>query len=233
MSPPRPLKWLAAGAVAGALLVVLVVVALMVVMAPALTPAANGLHTTGVLHVNINVTDFARSKAFYERLGFTHLMDVNKTADGAVAAAVGTDRYVVRGALMAHRDGTVIDLLEWQAPRDERPPYDTLFRPGLARLALTTTHLDDDVKRLKEAGVVFISEAPGVVADGLGGHTRFICFKDPDGTVLELVEMGPLMGVVQHAAQQQKANSSAHGGLSQSSAKATTTTPSASDVNDE
>ncbi len=168
---------------------------------PPLDP--QGLHTTGVLHVNLNVSDFKRSKAFYEKLGFKHLMDINKTADGDVAAAVGAETYVVRGALMTHKDGSVIDLLEWQTPRDTRPPYDNLFRPGLARLALRTTDLDADVERLKEDGVAFISERSGVVPDGLGGTTRFICFKDPDGTIIELVEMGPVMSVIQSASQQQ------------------------------
>ena len=109
-----------------------------------------------------------------------------------------------RLGIIYRRDGTTIDLLEWKEPRDGRPPYDTLSRPGIARMALTTTDLDADVAMLKARGVAFVSEEPGVVADGMGGQTRFICFKDPDGTVLELVEMGPVMGAIQGAAQQQK-----------------------------
>jgi catechol 2,3-dioxygenase-like lactoylglutathione lyase family enzyme len=197
------MKKILLGAGLGMALSLLVVVIALVAASspPPLDP--QGLHTTGVLHVNLNVSDFKRSKAFYEKLGFKHLMDVNKTADGDVAAAVGAETYVVRGALMTHKDGSVIDLLEWQTPRDTRPPYDNLFRPGLARLALRTTDLDADVERLKEDGVPFISERPGAVSDGLGGTTRFICFKDPDGTIIELVEMGPVMGVIQGASQQQ------------------------------
>ncbi|MCP4501075.1 MAG: VOC family protein [Deltaproteobacteria bacterium] len=200
------MKKIILGAVLGiASSLLFVVIALILVGSPPATDP-QGLHTTGVLHVNLNVTDFDRSKIFYEKLGFTHLMDVNKSAIGDVAAAVGTDSYVVKGALMAHKDGSVIDLLEWQKPRDVQPPYDNLFRPGLARLAMTTTDLDADVARLKKDGVVFISDRPGKVSDGLGGTTRFICFKDPDGTILELVEMGPLMGVIQGAVQKQKAD---------------------------
>ena len=62
------------------------------------------------------------------------------------------------------------------------------------RQALTTRDMDADVLTLRNAGVEFLSEQPGAVPDGVGGETRFICFKDPDGTILELVELGPLMG---------------------------------------
>ena len=161
----------------------------------------NGLHIAGMLHVNVNVSDFDRSRAFYERLGFTVLMKVEEQATKAVASAVAMDSYRVRGALMAHKDGSVIDLLEWRAPQDARPPYSKLNHLGIARIALTTTDIEADVARLKAEGVEFLSDAPAEVRDPIGGTTRFICFKDPDGTVLELVEMGTVMGLVQRASE--------------------------------
>ena len=151
---------------------------------------AGGLRVTGVLHVNINCSDFERSRAFYERLGFKVIMEVAPDGSGDVAAAVGLQEYRVRGALMAHRDGTTLDLLEWQEPRAEAPPERTLQDLGIARLAFTTADLDGDVATLRAQGVEFVSERPGAVPDPLGGTTRFICFADPDGTVLELVGDG-------------------------------------------
>lgn len=165
----------------------------------ALPAPADALHVTGVLHVNINCSDFDRSRAFYERLGFQVVMKVAPNGEGDVAAAVGLPRYTVHGALMAHKDGTTLDLLEWQEPRDVRAPYDNLHRPGIARIALTTSDLDADVAALKASGVHFLSERPGAVPDPFGGTTRFICFTDPDGTVLELVQMGTVMGWLQRA----------------------------------
>jgi catechol 2,3-dioxygenase-like lactoylglutathione lyase family enzyme len=158
-----------------------------------------GLQVSGLLHVNVNCSDFERSRAFYERLGFRVLMKVDKREAADVASAVGMHGYVVHGALMAHKDGSVIDLLQWDSPVDERPPYDALNHLGIARIAMTTTDMDADIARLKAAGVAFISAAPASVPDPLGGKTRFICFKDPDGTVLELVEMGTIMGLLQRA----------------------------------
>lgn len=184
-------------AIGGGLFVL--VVALFLVLRP---PAVSGpLHITGVLHVNINVSDFERSRAFYEQLGFRVLMEVDPDGSGDVAAAVGMESYTVRGALMVHDSGAIIDLLEWQSPRLEAPPYEHLNHLGLARLALITTDLDADMERLRADGVQFVSSQPGRVPDPFGGTTRFICFEDPDGTILELVEMGTSMGMVQRASQ--------------------------------
>jgi len=171
-------------------------------LARAPTPAAGALAINSVLHVNVNCSDFERSKAFYERLGFREIMTVEPRGVGDVAAAVGLGpEYEVKGALMVHQSGFVLDLLEWKAPRDAEAPYQRLNHLGLARLAFTTSDLTGDVEKLRADGVQFLSEAPGVVPDGLGGSTRFIALRDPDGTVLELVELGGVMGSVQRIAQ--------------------------------
>jgi catechol 2,3-dioxygenase-like lactoylglutathione lyase family enzyme len=62
-----------------------------------------------------------------------------------------------------------------------------LYHLGLARIALRTDDLDSDVTFLKSQGVEFLSEPASVQLDGQA-KTRFVCFKDPDGTILELVE---------------------------------------------
>ena len=80
----------------------------------------------------------------------------------------------------------VIDLLEWKAPRDESPPYPHLYHLGIARIALATDDLDGDVERLTAAGVRFLSRPAAMPASGT--RVRFVCFEDPDGSVLELVE---------------------------------------------
>lgn len=147
------------------------------------------MNVTGILHVNINCSDFERSREFYEMLGFRVIMDVEPSGSAEVAAAVGMAPYQVRGALMRHRDGSVIDLLEWRDPRDERPPYESLNHLGIARVAFVTTDIEADMARLAGAGVEFLSAAPATVEGHDGGSTRFICFEDPDGTILELVEM--------------------------------------------
>lgn len=146
---------------------------------------------TGLVHVNINCSDFERSEAFYRLLGFERLMDVAPTTSPEVAAAVGVPPYEVKGALMMLRTGNqpvVIDLLEWRSPRDEEAPYPHLYHLGIARIAFATSDLEGEVRRLKANGVQFLSEPATVTLPGATVSSRFVCFFDPDGTVLELVE---------------------------------------------
>ena len=148
------------------------------------------MNITGLLHINVNCSDFDRSRTFYEMLGFKLLMPVLPEGTGDVAAAVGMASYTVSGALMRHPTGAIVDLLQWQQPVDERPPYENMNHLGLARVAFQSNDIESDIAELRAAGVHFLSEEPGAVAGPNGTTTRFICFKDPDGTVLELVDMG-------------------------------------------
>ena len=86
----------------------------------------------------------------------------------------------------------MIDLLEWRDPADQRPPYDGLNHLGLGRIAFVTSDIEADIESLRAEGVEFLSARPAAVAGPRGSTTRFICFRDPDGTVLELVDMGSL-----------------------------------------
>lgn len=144
---------------------------------------------TGLVHVNVNCSDFDRSLEFYRLLGFEKLVDVPATNTAEVAAAVGMPPYTVKGALLTLRNAKTpltIDLLEWRDPRDAEPPYPHLYHLGLARIALASDDLDADMARLAAHGVEFLSEPATVRMEGRPA-TRFVCFKDPDGSILELV----------------------------------------------
>lgn len=145
---------------------------------------------TGLVHVNVNCSDFDRSLEFYRLLGFEKAIDVPAQNTKEVAAAVGMPPYRVKGALLMLRNARsplTIDLLEWQEPTDPSPPYPHLYHLGIARIALASDDLDADMQRLKDHGVEFLSE-PATVSIPGQPDTRFVCFKDPDGTVLELVQ---------------------------------------------
>ena len=148
------------------------------------------MNITGLVHVNINCSDFDRSLRFYELLGFQKVIDVPPKNTLEVAAAVGMPPYTVKGALLILQNSKtplMIDLLECQEPTDNRPPYPNLYHLGIARVALSTNDLDSDVAFLKSEGVEFLSN-PATVKIENQPETRFVCFKDPDGTILELVE---------------------------------------------
>lgn len=144
----------------------------------------------GLVHVNVNCSDFDRSLEFYELLGFQKYLDVPSTNTKEVAAAVGMPPYRVKGALLALNNAKnpfVIDLLEWQDPKDDEAPYGHLYHLGINRIALSTDDLEQEMARLKLEGIEFLSEPASVKIEG-GPETRFVCFKDPDGTIIELVQ---------------------------------------------
>lgn len=145
------------------------------------------MNIDGMVHVNINCRNYTVSKAFYEMLGFREVWQVPETNTAEVANAVGMHAYRVRGALLSLRGILTIDLLEWQEPRSTSQPYATLYQAGIARLALRTSDIDADYQYLVSQGVEVLSEPATVKLDDQHG-SRFFCFKDPDGTFLELVE---------------------------------------------
>jgi catechol 2,3-dioxygenase-like lactoylglutathione lyase family enzyme len=145
---------------------------------------------TGMVHFNVNCSDYERSRAFYRALGFEETWRVPERNTREVAAAVGMPPYRVRGGLLALAGATppvVIDLLQWLEPHDASPPYPHLYHYGIARVALRTDDLDADMAKLRAAGAEFLSE-PAQMPASSGVRARFVCFRDPDGTVLELVE---------------------------------------------
>jgi catechol 2,3-dioxygenase-like lactoylglutathione lyase family enzyme len=95
-----------------------------------------------------------------------------------------------RAALLSLSDdprATRIDLIEWKHPRTAGESYPHLYHTGIGRIALFTKNLDEEYQRLKAAGVDLVSE-PVVIRFGNKAGAKFFCFKDPDGTFLELIE---------------------------------------------
>ncbi|MGH1491971.1 MAG: VOC family protein [Acidimicrobiales bacterium] len=142
---------------------------------------------THIFHVNVNCSNLDVSKQFYERLGFESVLDLPTGGDAGLARGLDLPHCDGRATIMMldpnQPKQTRLDLLEWTTPRDPTPPYEHLGRLGIARLALRTTDLDGDVERLGAEGVTFLSPP-----QMMGSHTRFVCFKDPDGSVIELIE---------------------------------------------
>ena len=145
---------------------------------------------TGVIafmHVNVNCSDFERSRTFYELLGFSAVMEVEDSVSAEGAAGLNMPPYQIHAAPMALADGSIVDLIEWLEPYDERAPYGAVNHLGIARVALTTTNLAADILTLREAGAVFYADP--VAGQGPDGAYQGALFEDPDGTIIELVEL--------------------------------------------
>lgn len=143
----------------------------------------------GLFHVNVNCSDFERSLAFYKMLGFRVVLDLPPQELGPeLAAALGISGGKARVALLMVGDdprATRIDLIEWIQPKTEgTPPH--LYQAGMPRLALRTKDLPAMYEDLKAKGAEFLSEPQKI---NLAGGERVVCLKDPDGTIIELLEI--------------------------------------------
>jgi len=140
-----------------------------------------------IFHVNVNCSDFERSKSFYENLGFTTVMDLPDLATADLEVGLALPELAGRAAIMMLDPDDPrqarLDLIEWTNPDDNDPPYPHLAHLGINRIAIWTVDLEGEYERLRADGVEFLSE-PRI----LQGHTRFVCLKDPDGTIIELIE---------------------------------------------
>jgi len=141
-----------------------------------------------LFHVNICVRDMERSIRFYQGLGFNKVDDF--TMDNPnVGEVLGVKAQKLRGVFMRlgnDVNAPVLDLVQFIDPPTQGQPYPTLNNVGICRIAFTVDDIDKTYEELKAKKVEFV--APLKKLDGPGGRKiGVVCFKDPDGTVLELM----------------------------------------------
>jgi len=142
---------------------------------------------TRLFHVNICVRDMERSIRFYQQLGFNKVNDFT-VEDPSVGDGLGLKANKLRGVFMRLGDdpnAPVLDLVQFVDPPTQGQPYSTLNNVGICRIAFAVDDIDKTYEDLKKMDVEFVAPLKTI---GLGGaKTSFVCFKDPDGTVLELI----------------------------------------------
>jgi catechol 2,3-dioxygenase-like lactoylglutathione lyase family enzyme len=137
-----------------------------------------------VRHTGIVVSDAERSIDFYTNLlGFKIKKDMMESGDyiDNFSALKGVR---VRTIKMALKNGDMVELL-WYETHPEQPDMSrSITRIGCSHFAMTVENLDETYERLVDAGVQFNSP-PQLSPDGFAKVT--FC-KDPDGSLVELVE---------------------------------------------
>ncbi len=149
------------------------------------------MNIQSIYHININCTEFDRSFEFYKRLGFRPIVGPAKGGGGAINEQVLRLPRKARswGVIMQLGDDphcSHVDLIEWQEPRTEGRPYERLDHVGIARACFYSKNIWQDYATLRAEGVNFYSEPQ--IATYKTGQSAVVCFEDPDGTVLEMVQ---------------------------------------------
>lgn len=148
-------------------------------------------HIYKMAFVNVNVSDYERSRAWYQMFGYDVSKSLAPTDSVEVANAMGLDRaFEIEGAMLTHqRDGSQIELVQWLDPYNAEAPYPIpINHLGIHRMALASTDIEGDVAALKAQGVEFISPITPCCS-GEDASSSIVAFYDPDGTIVELAEM--------------------------------------------
>ena len=142
----------------------------------------------GIYHININATDLERSRAFYEMLGFQMVHEFGQAGQPDLDNGLGLPYTDTRAYFMGlgHRFETVLDLVEWKQPRSVGQPLG-MTDIGIPRIALRVKNIDALYANLRARGVEFLTEPHTLTF--LKRASRFVCCKDPDGVIIELVEL--------------------------------------------
>lgn len=148
------------------------------------------------LHANINVRDLDRSIPFYEMLGFEKATDQIFEPGAGVWPGLGlpSDRRfrAVFMAIPGDQPVPFIDMIQFLDPPTSGEAYPTLANVGICRLAFLVDDIHAAAAHLEINGVEFVGPvadyetARGVRPGGV--EAQFVCFKDPDGTILEYVQ---------------------------------------------
>jgi catechol 2,3-dioxygenase-like lactoylglutathione lyase family enzyme len=147
----------------------------------------------GVDHINIVVTDLARSERFYtELLGFTKTKEAYLEGEW-IDRIVGLRGVKARAVFIVAPAGEPrIELLEYAAPSGDMVEENSKANTaGLRHIALRVDDMAVTVARLRAAGVTLFSEpvrVPAGVVQHDAGEKTLVYFLDPDGVILELAE---------------------------------------------
>jgi catechol 2,3-dioxygenase-like lactoylglutathione lyase family enzyme len=146
-----------------------------------------------IVHLNLNVSDVKRSLAFYQTLGFRvlHVFGDGPQGSGeSIEDGMEFQGGRCRGAVITLGDHprcwTKLELIEWVEPPPEPREPGTPHSLGVSRIALRCKRLGALVKRLEADGIEFETQPQEIDIVGAKG---FALFRDPDGVLLELIEL--------------------------------------------
>lgn len=133
-------------------------------------------------HVGVTVSSLDEAVEFYSQVLGCRVMDwFAPGAHEGVRVLVGLPDADVAGAFLALPDGRIVELLHYRTPRQPSARVSPAA-PGTLHLAVPVTDIEWVVGELRARGGTVVGGP--VVLDG----NRMVYARDPDGTLLELVQ---------------------------------------------
>ena len=141
-----------------------------------------------ISHTAICVRDLDVSVAFYEKLGLNKFFEF--TNDGPLGGTtVGVEARKVRMAFMRLGNDPLepfLDIVQFVDPPSQGEAYPTLNHVGIGRVAFAVDDIEPVYERLQEMDVEFVTPLQRLTTPA-GDPLAMVCFKDPDGSFLEII----------------------------------------------
>jgi catechol 2,3-dioxygenase-like lactoylglutathione lyase family enzyme len=138
-----------------------------------------------IRHAGIVITDRKKALRFYrDLLGLKIFKDANESGE-FIDEILGLTNVKVNTIKMSADDGGLIELLCYSSHPQKTDSKRKIYSIGASHVAFTVDNLDKTFKKLKKAGINFIS-LPKISPDG---NAKVVFCEDPDGTPIELVEI--------------------------------------------
>lgn len=140
---------------------------------------------TEMRHVGIVVSDMEKMVSFYrDFLGFSVMLDFSEKGE-FIDTVQGLSGVDVRMVKLGLPDGSLVELLADAGHPLAEVPRRRLCDAGIVHLAFTVSDVAEVYRRFREKGLETLS-APVTSPDG---KARLFFGRDPEGNLLELVEM--------------------------------------------
>ncbi len=144
----------------------------------------------GITHTGITVRNLEKSLPFYR--DFLGLKQISQPSDPVYdpneGPAVGVPEAIIRTVLLEAAHRQLIELLEYTQPPsviDKPMPQNTL---GAHHVSFTVDDIEAWRDKLKDNSVDYNAE-PKVIGPGMMEGIKWLYFIDPDGIVLEFMEL--------------------------------------------
>ncbi len=159
-------------------------------------------------HVALTVSDLDKSVAFYESvLGFHKTLDMplnSPITEKLLKLKPGT---VGRSVVLQQEDKVTgeVELIEFSPSAEQKTGPKRPGDPGIFLLSFEVTgeQLVQTYERLKAKGIEFYTEPQKLELKGYG-FLKAIIFEDPDGIMIELIELPSMEDVKTYRASQSK-----------------------------
>lgn len=139
-------------------------------------------------HAGITVSDLERSIAFYRDVLEMKVVD-REPIHSEWGERVNVPGAVIDCAMLEYGDGQGIELIQYLKPEPPNAYGAPVNAIGQVHIAFYIEDMAAKIKHLRTKGVIFYgsSDFENEVG-GLPIEEKWVYFKDPDGTNLELIE---------------------------------------------